>query len=700
MRFTYQPGNQPLAGYTIQRGIHCGGFGEVYFAHSDGGKEVALKLLHRLDQEIELRGVTQCLNLKHPNLVNLFDVRTDSHGDRWVVMEYVSGSSLEDVLASFPDGLPLDEVRDWLTGLVAGVSYLHERGIVHRDLKPANVYRENGLVKVGDVGLSKRLESDHRKAHTQSVGTVYYMAPEVARGEYGPEIDVYSLGVMLYELITGKLPFNGETTAEILMKHLTAQPDLSPIPRGLRPAIARALEKDPRKRTPNVRELERDFLKGLSGTIESERVEIPESSFLPPVPPRPVMSSTASPRISSPRTEDPPKQFERPLDRIPPHPQGMNSGPSFESEGRSFLTSNTTSKLVIIALGVLMALGRNRGIAISVVELVALGLAVAWFSKNERKTATPGQFPLADANPPRSMPEVAYRDVRSSRQRWSRRSASESALAVNQPFWSVRFPLLAHSLSVAAFVGSLLSAVIALLPQSTVWHRGLVFPQNENLVLFAAVTIFGSWVFLTGHALTAGSTWTWRQRWLARIASGALIGSAAYGIQQFLMVTIPPSPTSTKAIISSLGSQPLNGPMLNPTWLGYCCFFAAWAGLRRWNREMEPDRSKRLNAWVVAGAVLVAYCVTIVFKFPQWYAVLWAGTISTTVQLASGWNLRLGAWAAPAPIRTQLSSQPETLPQNDHRRKLACGLWCLVCVFGVCCVLAFLASFMVVAVRS
>ena len=127
MRFTYQNGAQPLAGYTIQRGIHRGGFGEVYFAQSDGGKEVALKLLHRQDQDVEIRGVTQCLNLKHPNLVNLFDLKTDLQGDHWVVMEYVSGSSLEDVLTSFPDGLPIAEVRDWLNGLVAGVAHLHDR---------------------------------------------------------------------------------------------------------------------------------------------------------------------------------------------------------------------------------------------------------------------------------------------------------------------------------------------------------------------------------------------------------------------------------------------------------------------------------------------------------------------------------------------------------------------------------------------
>ena len=269
MRFTYQTGAQPLEGYTIQRGIHRGGFGEVYFANSKGGKDVALKLLHREDREIEIRGVTQCLNLKHPNLVNLFDVKTDSLGDHWVVMEYVAGSNLEDVLTSFPNGLPLNEVCDWLNGLVAGVSHLHERGIVHRDLKPANVYRENGIVKIGDVGLSKRLDTDRRRQNTQSVGTVYYMAPEVANGQYGPEVDVYSLAVMLYEMLTGRLPFNGETTAEILMKHLTAQPDLSRIPSSLRPILARALEKDPAQRTPSVIQLEHEF----RGAIHHSKID-------------------------------------------------------------------------------------------------------------------------------------------------------------------------------------------------------------------------------------------------------------------------------------------------------------------------------------------------------------------------------------------------------------------------------------------
>src|SRR6267154_4886679 len=98
MKFTYSSGQRPLDGYTIKRGIGRGGFGEVYYAVSDGGKEVALKLV-RGNLDVELRGVAQCLNLKHPNLVNLYDLKTDLQGGHWVIMEYFSGDPLSTVLA-------------------------------------------------------------------------------------------------------------------------------------------------------------------------------------------------------------------------------------------------------------------------------------------------------------------------------------------------------------------------------------------------------------------------------------------------------------------------------------------------------------------------------------------------------------------------------------------------------------------------
>src|SRR5919109_1474663 len=219
MKFTYGSGSRPLDGYTIKRGVGKGGFGEVYFAVSDGGKEVALKLV-RGDVEVELRGIAQCLNLKHPNLVALFDLRTDRDGNQWVVMEYVAGEPLHAVLSRHPGGLPRELVQQWFAALARAVGYLHDHGIVHRDLKPANIFLENGQVKVCDYGLSKSISTTQKTPQTQSVGTVHYMAPEISTGNYNKQIDTYAAGVILYEMVTGKLPFDGDSAAEVLMKHM------------------------------------------------------------------------------------------------------------------------------------------------------------------------------------------------------------------------------------------------------------------------------------------------------------------------------------------------------------------------------------------------------------------------------------------------------------------------------------------------
>lgn len=257
MKFTYSSGQKPLDGYTIKRGVGRGGFGEVYYAVSDGGKEVALKLV-RGNLDVEMRGMAQCLNLKHPNLVGLYDLRTDSQGEHWVVMEYVAGEPLGAVLNRHPQGLGHDLAREWFLALARAVAYLHDHGIVHRDLKPGNVFLENGIVKVGDYGLCKFISGSHRSAQTESVGTVHYMAPEISTGNYGKQIDIYALGILLYEMLTGRVPFDGESAGEILMKHLTSPPDLTGLPAEYEPIVARALAKNPAQRYATVPELIKD----------------------------------------------------------------------------------------------------------------------------------------------------------------------------------------------------------------------------------------------------------------------------------------------------------------------------------------------------------------------------------------------------------------------------------------------------------
>ncbi len=264
--FTYSTGDRPLDGYTIKRGIGSGGFGEVYYAVSDGGKEVALKQIQR-HLDVELRGVSQCLNLKHPNLVVLYDVKQSDRGENWVVMEFVAGENLGDLIAKYPKGMAETDVLALLRGICDGVGYLHEHGIVHRDLKPGNIFIENNQVKIGDYGLAKFISASRRSGQTESVGTVHYMAPELAHGKYGKEIDLYAIGVIVYEMLTGYVPFRGQSPGEILMKHLTAAPDLNVLAEPFRSVVARLLAKNPEHRYPTAQSLVADLEVRVAGTV-------------------------------------------------------------------------------------------------------------------------------------------------------------------------------------------------------------------------------------------------------------------------------------------------------------------------------------------------------------------------------------------------------------------------------------------------
>ncbi len=253
MKFSYPSGAKPLTGYTVKRGIGIGGFGEVYFALNDAGKEVALKKIQR-NLDIELRGVRQCLNIRHVNLISLWDIQTSKAGESWVVMEYVPGPSLRDILEDCPRGLPEQLIKQWFTSIASGVAYLHHRGIVHRDLKPENVFRDDDahVIKIGDYGLSKFISSNRQSGQTGTVGTVHYMAPEISKGEYGKEVDIYALGIMLYEMLTGDVPFDGETSQEIMYKHLLESPHLDSVGKKYRDVLAGCLDKESASRFSNV----------------------------------------------------------------------------------------------------------------------------------------------------------------------------------------------------------------------------------------------------------------------------------------------------------------------------------------------------------------------------------------------------------------------------------------------------------------
>lgn len=256
-QYQYKHGDRPLDGYTIERAAGRGGFGEVYYAISDAGKEVAIKTIQNY-AHIELRGISQCMNLKSPHLVSIFDVKYNDKDEPFVVMEYVSGPSLGDIIKESGSGIGTQKAAFFLREIAKGISYLHDCGIVHRDLKPSNVFYENGQVKIGDYGLSKAINATQHSGQTITVGTVHYMAPEIGEGKYDRSIDIYALGIMLYEMLTGQVPYFGASPAEILMKHLSAEPDLTGIDATFARVIHKAMAKDPKERYKTVQEMVED----------------------------------------------------------------------------------------------------------------------------------------------------------------------------------------------------------------------------------------------------------------------------------------------------------------------------------------------------------------------------------------------------------------------------------------------------------
>jgi hypothetical protein len=203
---------------------------------------------------------------------------------------------------------------------------------------------------------------------------------------------------------------------------------------------------------------------------------------------------------------------------------------------------------------------------------------------------------------------------------------------------NTRFGLLAelgHSLGIAGMVACVLASGCYLL--LTTQFQSLILPSTEHAVLFVSVTMIGSWLMLVSNRLSNQLALSKRKKWLARIGTGALLGSCAYAIQLFLTVHVPSSAYTMKSAVESFGSHPLSIAGADPTWLGYAVFFGVWLGLRKVPREMDENRGQRFSLGLTAKAVIMGFLTSMVFAFPQFYAMLWAGAISTSLQIASPW---------------------------------------------------------------
>jgi tRNA A-37 threonylcarbamoyl transferase component Bud32 len=268
-----------IPGYEIVGELGRGGMGVVYKARqTELGRIVALKMIlsgvHAHEAEVErFRTEGRAIaRLQHPNIVQIFEVG-EQGGLPFFSLEFCDGGSLSNKLRTGPL-LPNDAAL-LVEQLARAIHVAHQAGIVHRDLKPANILlAANGTAKVTDFGLAKLLGSD--AGHTQTgvvVGTPSYMAPEQAGGktkEVGPATDVYALGAILYELLTGRPPFLAPTAVDTITKVVSEQP-LAPrvlqpkVPRDLETVCLKCLEKDPRRRYASAEELADDLQRYLGG---------------------------------------------------------------------------------------------------------------------------------------------------------------------------------------------------------------------------------------------------------------------------------------------------------------------------------------------------------------------------------------------------------------------------------------------------
>jgi eukaryotic-like serine/threonine-protein kinase len=274
-----------IASYTLLEVIGHGGMATVYRANQERlDRTVAIKVLsENLAHSTEFmerfrREARTAANMRHPNVITVHDFGEDERGVPYLVLEYIEGPTLADLMDA---GLDDARIPDLLDQIAAGLDYAHARGVVHRDIKPGNVlFTDEGRAVLADFGLAWLLEGTKLTLTGGVIGTPEYMAPEQASGEpIDHRTDVYALGVVLYEMLVGERPFVADTPIAVLLMHLqdpapsvlVARPDLPPDV-GL--VLERALVKNPAERYQSAGALARAFRAALTGEQRPEPARV------------------------------------------------------------------------------------------------------------------------------------------------------------------------------------------------------------------------------------------------------------------------------------------------------------------------------------------------------------------------------------------------------------------------------------------
>ena len=274
--------------YKVLHLIGGGGMSHVYLAHDMIlDREVAIKVLRydfKNEEELLRRFQREALSvtsLAHLNIVGIYDVGQDED-IHYIVMEYVEGQTLKQYIQQ-SSPIPVKRAVDIMRSLTNAISHAHDNHLIHRDIKPQNVLMtRDGEVKVTDFGIAVTLNATAYTQTNSVLGTVQYLSPEQARGGMATKkSDIYALGVVLYELLTGELPFYGESPVAIALKHLqeetpSVRAKYSYIPQSVENVVLKATAKDPLHRYSSVEEMEQDLMTVLSPErLQEKKFELP-----------------------------------------------------------------------------------------------------------------------------------------------------------------------------------------------------------------------------------------------------------------------------------------------------------------------------------------------------------------------------------------------------------------------------------------
>jgi hypothetical protein len=564
----------------------------------------------------------------------------------------------------------------WFEGMCAGVAYLHDHGIVHRDLKPANIFLDESRVKIGDYGLSKFISCSRRSGQTESVGTVHYMAPEIANGRYGREIDSYALGIILYEMLTGRVPFEGESVGEVLMKHLTAEPDLSNLEEPFQSVVRGAMAKDPERRIDSAAQM-LAMVRGAAGDVS------PEAFAAPPFVNRPDgATAQASPaRAGSPAAPVAPASpgpalAIRAFFHREPEPVAEGFRRAWAAFVRDLKWNSWTPlpRFVLIFAVIMFMIGTGpvwftgilAYIAYRFVRLFVQVVTDPPGGKHPQRQPVPPAYAATVASPTyaasASTPHEGSSPVESDGAEAQPVAAVAPAAERQRPKWrrrgqgTWRFAaydeLAAQPIRrrASTMLGSMLAAA-AIAPVATfLVYLFTLGPFDLELFLWGAlVATFASWAIMIPAQAAEGRVEDQAPMRFTMLLVGTVVGIVAYGLSQVMFLELPashdisgfaPRDAFSGAMLQWRNTQLEAGydfGRVNLPFAHFTAFFAFMFLVSRWWKQAEWTRPSRVSLWSVAWAGAVGFFVSLFWWFPQPICMILAVVISFTVQLASPW---------------------------------------------------------------